>query len=72
MKYKDFMELVEMDRHENLDLDRNELGWELMKFVAEELGYLHAVRIELDKKLQKDRAARALRIRQQREAQRGN
>lgn len=70
MPLKEFMELVEMDRHENIDLDRNEIGWALMQFVAEEIGYLIAVKTELDRKLQKDRAARMLRVQRMREAQR--
>ncbi len=50
------------ERHLLVEMDRNEVWWKLAEFVNERMGMLMAVRHELDKSLQKDRAARAVRI----------
>lgn len=50
------------DRHKLVEIDRDEVWWKLAEYVNIRLGELMAIRHELDKSLQKDRAARALRI----------
>lgn len=65
--WSEFEAMLEAGRTELPEIDRHDVWWELSAFVNDELAYLMVVRNELDKALQKDRAARTLRIQQQRD-----
>ncbi len=45
-----------------VEIDRDEVWWKISEHLAKRLGELMAARKELNKALQKDRAARAARI----------
>lgn len=55
------------DRHKLVEIDRDEVWWKLAEHVNVRIGELMAIRHELDKALQKDRASRAVRIAKQRQ-----
>ncbi len=50
------------ERHLLVELDRDEVWWKLSEYVDKRLGSVMAVRSELQRYLQKDRARRAVRI----------
>lgn len=52
------------ERHLLVEMDRDETWWKISQYVDVRLGELMAVRAELAKSLQKDRASRAVRIAQ--------
>lgn len=54
-------------RHKLVEIDRDEVWWKLAEYVSVRLGEIMAIRHELDKSLQKDRASRAVRIAKQRQ-----
>jgi plasmid maintenance system antidote protein VapI len=54
-------------RHKLVEIDRDEVWWKLAEYVNVRLGTLMAIRHELDKALQRDRASRAVRIARQRQ-----
>lgn len=49
-------------RHELAEMDRDEVWWRLSEYVNQRLGLMMAIRSELNKALQRDRANRAVRI----------
>lgn len=55
------------ERHLLVEIDRDEVWWKIAEHVSVRIGELMAVRHELDKALQKDRASRAVRIAKQRQ-----
>ena len=55
------------ERHKLVEIDRDEVWWKLAEHVNVRIGELMAIRHELDKALQKDRASRAVRIAKQRQ-----
>lgn len=65
--WREFEQMLKLNRASLPEIDRHDVWWELSAFVDEELAYLMVVRSELSKALQKDRAARALRIQKQRD-----
>ena len=50
------------ERYMLVELDRDEVWWKLSEYVDKRLGTVMAVRSELQRYLQKDRARRAVRI----------
>lgn len=54
-------------RHMLAEIDRDDVWWKIAEHVNVRIGELMAIRHELDKALQKDRASRAVRIAKQRQ-----
>lgn len=59
---KDIMDMMTEQRTHTVEIDREQVWYELSQYVSRQIGYLMAVRLELDKALQKDRTARMLRV----------
>lgn len=55
------------ERHKLVEIDRDDVWWKISEYVSVRLGEFMAIRHELDKALQRDRASRAVRIARQRE-----
>jgi len=64
--YADVYKMLDQ-RHNVVEIDRDEVWWQIAGIIDEQLGLLMAVRLELSKALQKDRTQRALRHAQVRE-----
>lgn len=60
--YKDLHPLLEGQRGELAELDRDEVWWKISEYVSQKTGLLLAVREELNRKLQADRVKRVSRI----------
>lgn len=67
--YED-IEVMLRPRHELVEIDRDELWWQVKQVVDERIGLLMAARQQLDVALQRDRSRRAVRIAEQRAADR--
>jgi len=64
VEYADIEPLLD-ERHKLVELDRDEVWWKLSEYVDKRLGTVMAVRSELQRYLQRDRAKRAVRIERQ-------
>ena len=60
--YREVEPLLEGQRSELAEIDRDEVWWKIYEFLGKRMGYLLAVRYELDRALQKDRTKRVQRI----------
>lgn len=50
------------DRHKLAELDRDEVWWKIAEYADKRMGLIMAIRVELNKALQRDRAKRAVRV----------
>lgn len=58
----EFEPLLHLGRSQLAEIDRHDMWWELKAIVDVEIGYLLAIQAEMNKALQKDRAARLTRV----------
>ena len=58
--YSDIEPLLD-ERHKLVEIDRDEVWWLIEEYVSKKLGYLMAIRGELNKALQRDRTKRVMR-----------
>lgn len=61
------LEPLLLPRHMIVEIDRDDTWWKIAAYVEQRLGAIMAIRLELNKALQRDRAQRAVRIAQQRQ-----